>query len=123
MLENLMVSSLSGYYSRQERRDAAAVTAFQSLRDELMDALKAGTPQAKVRTPGFPLGEETAAYVVYDSLSSATGDASWHELLNILGAVARGEDGQLRVLTWMRDRSKEHAEYHYGDLLENGELA
>lgn len=117
-IENPMVSGLSSYYSAQDGRSAMADEAYDTLRDELTYALL-HDPAKLVQTPGFNPRMTSAADVVADSFASATGDASLHELLRIVGLCAQGKAAELqkRAASWIAGRAAQHAAFHQGDLV------
>ena len=94
----------------------AYTQAHQQLSADLRDALLNG-PARIVETPGYP-GKHTAADLVLDHFSGASGDASMHELLRIVGLAAVGRDVHLRAAAWVADVVKRHANFHAADLVE-----
>ena len=120
-LENAMVSGLGGYYTRQERRDALAESAYVTLRDELVDALMLD-PAREVSTPGFGKRRSTATAidVIGEAIDSRGGEQVLHELLRIVAMCAAGRadhELHLRASAWIAARAAAHAAYHVDDLV------
>ena len=118
-------SAVQTYLARLDRTDDLMRTAHLALRSEFLDAL-ANEPARIVRTPGFGTAHSTARYsaadVIFDNFSAASGDASLHELLRIVALCANGKadnELHLRASAWVAGEAKLHADFHASDLVDS----
>ena len=95
-------------------------TPYESLYNELAEALLAGKPEALISTPGYSQPEHRAEYIVSDNFAGQD-DTSLADLLRIVAQVAAGKPAQAAALTWIAGRAEKHAKFHADDLAEQDE--
>jgi len=99
-------------------RESRIAEAQRQLRDEFIDALKAG-PQTLIRTPGFGRTRHCVAYVISDRLSGRDeGESEFDDLLQIVQAAADGKDVRLRAMGWIAKQARVFSDWHASDLVD-----
>ena len=92
-------------------------TPYESLYNELADALLAGKPEALISTPGYSQPEHRAEYIVSDNFAGQD-DTSLADLLRIVAQVAAGKPAQAAAQAWIDGQAAKHAAFHVDDLAE-----
>jgi hypothetical protein len=112
-VENLRVTGAGRHISAQAHRAALAASAHSMLLLQMQDALL-NDPTRIVRAPGF-CKPHTAAEVILDAFSGASGERALLELLQFVGRRAKAGDTEAQL--WISVQAAAHARYHLSDLV------
>lgn len=107
----------SDYLTSQQKRDDRIAKAYQGLKHDLIDAI-CQDPSRKVWTPAWRPTEMPAEEVVAEHFAGSGSEADWHELMQILGAGARGESVHLRCAALLSKIGQKFGEWQCGEAVE-----